>query len=160
MKDKLLAYWQALSEREQLLISVAGIFIVSMFIYFALYSPLIGAVESKQRQLSEARSTLAWMQQVEPILTKKKAIETLSSAHLLTVFSAELLKTSFKQLPYHLEQAAANRIQLTFLEVPYVPFMTWLNMMSTRYAFSIQQLQMGRAEKPGVMKLLLVIEVS
>ena len=161
MKETILAYWRQLNEREQLLVSAAGVFIGLVLIYYALYCPLINAKQAMQRQLSDARSTLTWMKQIEPILVKKDTLKVLSSARLLTVFSTQLGDVSaFKPYPYHLEQAPANRIQLTFDTVPYVAFMTWLNKLSTQYAFTIQQLQLTRTNAPDKVKLLLVIAGS
>jgi general secretion pathway protein M len=161
MKETLLAYWRQLNEREQTLLSIAGILIGLLILYYGLYSPLYHARLAMQEQLLDARRTLVWMKQVEPILVKKEALETLNSAHLLTVLSTQLTQASeLKQYPYHLEQAAANRIQLTFERVSYITFMTWLNQLSTRYAFSIQQLHVTRTNTSDHVKLLLVIEAS
>ena len=160
MKESLLNYWRQLNEREQLLVMIGGILLALFVLYFLVYRSLLNAVETKQQTLITARSTWAWMKQVEPVLVKKETVEVLNRSHLLSVLSTQLTETSFKQYPYHLEQAAAQQIQLTFAEVPYVSFMQWLNKLSTKYAFSIQQLDMSRTDKPGMIKLLLVIEVS
>ncbi len=159
MKERLMNYWQQLNEREQLLVLIAALFLALAVIYFGWYHPLRQATQSAQRQLLDARSTLAWMQQVEPFLEKKQAPQQLSGPKLLSVLSASLMQTACRAFPSHLEQATAKRIQLTFDEVPYVPLMSWLNAMSARYAFTIEQLQVNRSKNRGMVKLLLIISV-
>ncbi|OYV55355.1 MAG: hypothetical protein B7X00_00745 [Legionella sp. 21-45-4] len=160
MKDIVITHWKKLEEREQLALMVGIVFCILVGGYWLFYLPLVNAIEARQRQLQESRNTLAWIKQVKPLLDKKKSLEVLSSSHLLTVLSDQLAETALKQYPYQLQQASKDSIQLGFEEVTYTTFMSWLNQVSNKYAFTIKQLVMDAIDKPGMMKVLLLIQVT
>jgi general secretion pathway protein M len=160
MKARIMAFLEQLSERDRLMLTVGGVVCFFYLFYAACYNPLTNAVEKRAQQIVEEKATLAWMTQVKPLAHAQKNIETLSSAQLLTALSTQLQSASFHHFTYQLQQAGTHEIQLSFDEVPYEAYMTWLLSMNERYAFSIKQLNIERTAKAGVVKILLLIEVT
>ena len=152
-------YWNNLNERERWTLGFGGVCCFFFLLYLLLYAPLINAVHDKTQQLAEKQETLAWLQQARLQHKTVKAAQTLSSSQLLSVLANKLKSTSFHGFSYQLQQTGAGDIQLSFDQVPYNAFVTWLWTVSQNYAFSIKQLNAERTDTPGVVKLMVTIKV-
>jgi len=149
-------YWSQLNDRERVMMIVAGGCLL-LYVYYALfYSTLDLAVQQKKDQVIEARSTWMWMQSVKQRDMHTKSLQTLSNGQLLTVFGQQLNQTSFQSYPYQLEQTSSGDIQLSFDQIPYHVFVTWLRNMTQHYAFTIKQLNMDKTDATGIVKVNLI----
>ncbi len=152
--EPLQSYWQGLSERDRSMLSVGGVVVLIYLFYLLIYSPLISAVEMKSKQWVERKETLQWMQ------TQLKVPKTQPSkdVNLLPVLSTQLKQTSFTRFPYQLQQTGAHTLQLSFENVPYIEFMSWLQKLGKEYTVTIVDLTVTRTKTPGLVKLQLVFE--
>ncbi len=150
-------YWSNLNERERWMLGGGGVCCFFFLLYILIYAPLNNAVHDKSQQLIEQQETLAWMEQARLQRKNVKVPQALSSAKLLSVLADQLKSTSFHGFPYLLQQTGAGDIQLSFDQVPYNPFVTWLRSVSQTYAFSIKQFSAERTDTPGVVKVMLTI---
>ena len=150
-------YWTNLNNREQWMLGFGGVCCGFFLLYLLLYAPLINAVHNKTQQLIEKQETLVWMQQARLQRKTAKVPQVLNNSQLLTVLADHLKSTSFHRLPYQLQQTGSGDIQLSFDQVPYNAFITWLWSISRQYAFSIKQFNAERTDTPGVVKLMLTV---
>lgn len=153
-------YWYNLNDRERWMLGV-GFFCCFFYLFYALlYSPLSTAVYNQSQQLSEKQLTLAWMEQVRHQHVTTKELNVLTSSKLLAVLATQLKSSSFRHFPYQLEQTGAGDIQLSFEQVPYNAFVSWVWSISGQYAFTIKQLNAERTDTPGVVKALIVLTAT
>lgn len=150
-------YWTNLSERDRRVLSIGGVCVFCFLLYLGIFAPLMQAVHFKSQQLAEKKETLVWMQNVHQRHNTLKAPELLTASQLLTIFAEHLSSTSFHRFHYQLQQTGTGNIQLSFDEVPYNAFITWLWSVREKYAFSIEQFSAERTQTPGVVKLVLII---
>lgn len=154
------AYWNTLNERERWMLGIGAVFCFFYLLYLLVFAPLSSAVHKRSQQLKEKRETLDWMQQVSQEYKGKKNQTTLTISNLLTVLANQLNSSSFKQFHYQLQQTGVNDIQLIFDKVPYNDFMTWLWSVNEKYAISIKQFNIERTSVPGIVRLMLVLNVQ
>ena len=147
-------YWDNLNDREQKMLVLGGIFFIVLVMYSLLYAPLIRSISDKKNELHEKQETLVWMQQVLQQRNTLKTPEILSNSKLLSVLAEQLKSTSFHAFPYQLQQMGTGDIQLSFDQVPYNAFVTWLWSVRQNYAFSIKQFNAERTATLGVTKVL------
>lgn len=151
-------YWEQLNGRDRMMLGVGGVCCVCYFVYSAVYSPLVSAVNQARLHLADDRSTLVWMQNVHQQYVKTQATQALSKGQLLTVLGDQLKRTSFHRYPYQLEQTGSGDIQLMFNEVPYQAFVAWLKRFSEHYTCSIQQLSVDHTTTSGVVRAMVVLD--
>jgi general secretion pathway protein M len=161
MKEKIELFWKQASERDRLMLIIGGI-VCSFYLFYALvYQPLALHVEARQRQLLEKRATLAWMKQVQPQAhAERQVAKKVSSEQLLTTISNQLKIVPFKDNVHHIEQSGTHEIQLSYEAVPYSQFLTWFSELSKIYKFSIQRFNLEKTDKSGVVKVLVILDVS
>lgn len=161
MKERFASFLNQLNDRDRLMLLVGGVVCFIYLFYALLFSPLSNRVQHHQKQLMEDKATLIWMNKVRPQAhPERKAAEKIDCAQLLTILSDKLKETQFKHYTYQLQQSGTHEIQLSYEEVPYNLVMNWLSTLSRTYVFSIKQLQLQKTEKPGVVKMTLIIEVT
>ena len=125
-----------------------------------IYAPLSNKVQTKSTLLAEKIQTLEWMQQVQANGNLGKTQKTIDNNQLLTLIATELKKSETLNFPYQLQQAASGDIQLSFEEIPFNLFMSWLMTLSKQYKISIKQLQVDPTKTPGVTKLMMVLSAG
>lgn len=150
-------YWDNLNERERWMLGFGGIFCVLFLIYILIYAPMVNAVRNKTKQLFEKQETLVWMQQAEKKRRAVKIPTPLSNSMLLSMLANQLKSTSFHTFPYQLQQTGTGDIQLSFEQVPYNAFVSWLWSTREKYAFSIKQFNTERTATLGVVKILVTV---
>lgn len=153
-KETIKSYWVNLSERDRLVLSVGGLVVLVYLFYLLIYAPLTGAVEAQSNVWIEKQETLAWMKRQSKVRPQSKRVDR----NLLSLLSTQLKQTSFSQFPYQLQQSGSDHVQLSFDNVPYVNFLTWLRKLNQRYTMSISELTVSRTETTGVVKLNVVVE--
>ncbi|MCR9192287.1 MAG: type II secretion system protein M [Gammaproteobacteria bacterium] len=146
------AYWQQLSERDQMAAMVGGVCLVLYLLYALVFEPLSSSVTAAQEAWTEKKATLNWMQHVEKTYVSAKKPQTVTAGNLLSILTTRLNKTSFHRFPHQLSQTATGDIQLTFDQVPYNLFILWLQRQSTEYTLIIKSLDMTKTDVSGIVK--------
>ena len=128
--------------------------------YFFLYAPLSNKVTQKSTQLVEKIETLAWMEKVRQQAHSPKTKQTVDNSQLLTLLAAQLKDNATLKFPYQLQQTGTGDIQLSFDEVPFKLFMSWLAKINERYTIKIKQFDVSHTETPGVTKLMILMSAG
>lgn len=153
-------YFNNLNEREKWMVVGGGICFIAFLYYALLYSPLKTAVVQQSNQLVEQTSTLAWMNKVKQeghLFDKKK---TLDNGQLLTLVSTQLKVDQTLNSPFQLEQTSSGDVQLSFDEVPFNLFITWLAKINKTYSITIKQFDVQKTKTAGVTKLLIILSAE
>ena len=149
-------YWYNLSQRERLL-ATAGIFFLSLYLFYLLvFSPIHSKVNFLSQQLQEKKETLNFMQEVKGVAVSKKK-ETLTNSNLLSIIANQLNSSKIKKFTYQLQQTGSGDIQLSYDEVPFNQFLSWLNTLQNDYEIQIKQLTAEKGSVPGVVKLMVIL---
>lgn len=151
------AYWQQLNERERLAIGTCVVAVFIYILYLLVLAPLADAVHQKTRLRAEKQQTLRWMQQVRGQTLSANQPELLTNAELLSLLARQLKRPEFKPFAYQLQQIGSGDIQLTFENIPFNPFIKWLQKLNTTYAFSLKQFKAQRTNTEGVVSLSLIL---
>lgn len=153
-------YWQDLNEREREIV-FAGALIVVIYLFYALaYSPLKTALTKNTEALQEKKTTLQWLESVQPFASKLSRKESLTNSQLLTLLSDKLKTNISKEFPYQLQQTGSGEIQLSFEQVPFEYLISWLTTFQKTYSISIKQVNVEKLPTPGLIKILLVINAK
>lgn len=160
IKARLLQNLYQLNHRERYLL-LGGVVCFGLYLAYAAYASLAGAVVANIQILSEKKETLAWMEQAEKQLPSKKTDATaLDKSKGLTVLSEQLKSTSFHTFAYQLQQLNDDELQLSFEKVPYRGFLTWLASMIKKYKISIKEFHVDRTDTQGLVKLTVIIALN
>lgn len=151
-------FFDNLSEREQKLLIVCGIFLSIYIIYAFIVSPLLSYKKAKQDEYIEKQQTLVWMQEAQKNF-KFSNKKVLTKQILLTNLATELKHGSLTKYSYQLRQHNSGEIELQFDKVPYVNFINWLLSFNKKFDFNIKKLYLQKGEGEGEVKVNLVINV-
>lgn len=152
--------WQQLNEREQSSVLVAGLCLGIYLLYALLFAPLMTSVSTARTHLHAKNDTLIWMRHAQQNYNHEKKPETIAAGNLLSILTQVLKAASFHRFPYQLAQTASGEIQLSFDEVPYNPFLTWLREQTTRYTLTIKNLDVNKTNVPGVVKVSVIFAIG
>lgn len=156
MKD----YLNSLNERERWLVIGGGICVFLYLFYMFLYAPLSNKVTQQSTLLTEKIATLNWMKQVQqqgPVAKKK---ENVDNSQLLNLIATQLKSNESLKSPFQLQQTSTGEVQLSFDEVPFNLFMTWLVNLNLKYNLTIKQFEATQTKTAGVTKLLVILSAG
>jgi general secretion pathway protein M len=153
-------FLQKYTNRERFILAIGAGTTLLYLLYTFIYAPLTTAVTHAIVELEEQKNTLAWMRIIRTQRPNASHQELIDSNKLLSVFSTALKKTTFTQFPYALQQTNAGEIQLSFEEVPFNAFITWLKTFSTQYALRITTLNAFPTETKGLTKLSITLSLK
>lgn len=152
-------YWYGLSERERYTLGGGIVFAIFFLIYVLIYAPLSSKIHNNLQQLDEKQATLTWMESIQNT-TVRDAPQAVSNSKLLALLSNELNLNTFKRYQVELQQTGVSEIRLTFTEVPYNLFINWLKKFTKTYAVAINQLNVERTERTGIVKIVVLFKTT
>ena len=156
----MIAYWNNLNDREKWMAAGAGLCLILYFYYLFLYSPLSHNVSQKSTQLTEKIVTLAWLKKIRQQNHATKIKQKIDNSQLLTLLATQLKDNSTLTSPYQLQQTGTGDVQLTFEEVSFNLFITWLEKINGKYTVTIKQFDADHSARPGVVRLMIVLSAG
>lgn len=134
---KYLGWFYALSEREQKMVSLAGIVSVIMIFYFALWAPLNNALVQQQKLLDSQSAFAVWVdEQAGRAATLRQSASGTSFTGSLTQLVNQTTRTSKIQVARM--QPVGDNLQITIDEVLFSDLMQWLDVIERRGVVVIQ----------------------
>lgn len=146
-----------LNDRDRVALFIGASCLLMYFLYLMVYSPIVTALDQKAFHLSEKQKTLSWMQAVQRKKISKNEPLSVNNAQLLSVLNRKLKEAQFEPFAYQLQQDSSGNIQLSFDEIPLVPFLSWLFRMNGSYAFTLQRFVANRVETSGMAKVSIIL---
>ncbi|MBF7074361.1 type II secretion system protein M [Glaciecola sp. MH2013] len=134
---KYFAWFYALNEREQMLVSVAAVFAAIALFYFALWSPLNNALTKQQQLLNNQRSFQVWVEDQAARAAKLRQSATGPSFNgSLTQLVNQSTRSS--QIQVARMQPVGENLQITIDEVSFNALITWLDSIERRGVVVVQ----------------------
>lgn len=150
-------YLTSLNERDKWLL-FAGVVVVVFYLYYLLlYSPLSNAVDLKTKQLIEKTQTLDWMKSIQHQAKTTKPKQAITDNQLLTLLDTQLKDNKSLNFPYQIQQTGSGDIQLSFNEVPFLLFVSWLSNLNENYTIHVIQFNVEPTTSAGVVKLMIIL---
>lgn len=149
--------WEPKTAREKWMAYVGGGLVVFYILYVWIYGGWQHFLTSQENIYREKEALYTRIQEIDKQYGHNKGLQIVGSERMLSVLSASLKASPLSGFVYTLEQTNAGDIHLAYAAVPYPLFMKWLWDINEQYKFSIVRLHMVRAEKPGVVKVDMVI---
>lgn len=154
------AYLSTLNEREKWMLvgALACLFLYGYYLF--LYAPLTHQLDQKSTQLVEKMTTLEWMKKIKQQYRKPKNKEILNNSQLLTILATQLKEPVLQKFPYQLQQTGSGDIQITFDEVAFNLFITWLEKINAKYAITIKQFTAEKTATSGLAHITILMSAD
>jgi type II secretory pathway component PulM len=149
--------WEPKTAREKWIAYIGGGLVVFYILFFWIYGGWQRFLAGQETVYREKQALYARIQEIDKQYGHHKGLNIIGSERMLSVLSESLKTGALGGFVYTLEQTNAGDIHLAYAAVPYPLFMKWLWDMNGQYKFSIIRLHMTRGEKPGVVKVDMVI---
>lgn len=148
----LLDRYKALTEREQIILMVAAVFVVVGLFYFVIWSPLSTNIEQRQAQIDRDQDLLAWVQQ-----STQRAIQLRRSNGGQRTFNGSLPQavnstTNRFNIAISRMQPQGDELQVWVDQVPFDAMLDWINALENM-GVVVLQVDVTEAEAPGQIKI-------
>lgn len=150
--NALLSKYNALTDREKILVIISAVLVCIAMFYFVVWSPLNKALVHQKQLLDNQQSLLVW---VEESATRAKQLR-LSSGSTQS-FSGSLPQTINRTTAKHniaisRMQPQGEELQVWIDEVPFNDMLDWLKSMEAM-GVVILQADIAEADTPGYIKV-------
>ena len=121
--DKLKAKWSSLTSRERFLVGIGTMVVFIGIIYYALISPLLSSVISREQQAYAQQNLLMWMQPRVKLLQSQSNStvtgEAITASELLPTVDARLKQADFASSVSEISQTADSGVRVALTNVPF-----------------------------------------
>jgi general secretion pathway protein M len=136
MLNQFKLWWSGLQDRERWVLMIGGFFLTMFVLYSAIVGPLLSTVSDYRRQVTNARTLLAFMQKTsEKIMTLQAQGIHISTApvssNLLTLVEQSATQHQLSVYLKEVKQVDHTQVSLTFEKVPFDACMRWLQLLLT-----------------------------
>lgn len=150
--NELKAKFQALTEREQLLVLVSAVVVVIGIFYFAIWMPLVNGIDRESRLADRQTETLAW---VEKQSQRAKLLRSASGAK--GGFSGSLPQavnatSSRHKIEISRMQPQNDELQVWVDEAEFNNVLAWLRALE-EMGVLIKQVDIAESDKAGMIKI-------
>ena len=149
--------WEPKTAREKWMVYIGAGLVIFYILYFWIYGGWRRFLMHQEMEYREKQVLYVRIQEIDKQYGQHKGLHIIGSERMLSVLSESLKTSALGNFVYTLEQTNAGDIHLTYAAVPYPLFMKWLWDINGQYKFSIMRLHIARGEKPGVVKVDMVI---
>lgn len=131
------AWFAGLSEREQKLVSIAGIVSIFLIFYFGVWSPISAATAEQRLAVEGDKQLLSWVQEQSSRATilRQSANTTTFSGSLTQVVNQT---TRSANIPIARMQPQGEELVVSIEQVIFNDFLEWLNILENRGVIIIQ----------------------
>ncbi|TRY33275.1 type II secretion system protein GspM [Aliiglaciecola sp. M165] len=151
MKE-LLAKFQQLSEREKVLVIVAGIFVVVFFFYFVVWAPMNDALATQRKNIQTKQTDLVWIKQ-----NANRAVQLRAGSGASASFSGSLPQAvnqtaSRVNIAISRMQPQGEELKVWVDQAPFNDVLSWLQSLEAR-GIRIINVDLAEADSPGMVKV-------
>ena len=150
--ENLLKKFYQLTDREQKLVLISGVVIVVGIFYWAIWSPLNGALEQSRKAVDTKQSDLAWVKR-----NASKAIQLRKSAGQSAAFTGSLPQAVNQtagrvKIAISRMQPQGDELKVWVDEAPFNDVLSWLQALEKR-GVKILDMDVAKADSPGMIKV-------
>ncbi|WP_019614776.1 type II secretion system protein M [Psychromonas ossibalaenae] len=153
MVEQFKAWWQSISEREQKLFSLTGVFLLLAVIYWGAWKPLTAQLDNNKKQLIRAEQTLSWVEDKAAVLRKAGAAENKKNGNRLNLTQIVTRSAKKQGISFSRIVDRKGRIEVSVNDVEFNRFVNWLTVLSNQYSVSVINSDLSRTDKAGYIKI-------
>lgn len=146
MKEK----WQALQQREQLLVIAMSVFIVVFIFYWAVWQPLNSNIASQQKKIEKQQEILAWVDKNIALYRSQRGAKVTTNQSLTTLVNraAQQLNISIARM-----QPQGEELQVTIDEVSFNQLLTLVETLALQSGVYVNVIDVSPTDKSGVVRV-------
>lgn len=164
LPNKLTAWWQDLAARERGYLTILGLFLLVIIIYYAIYTPLNDSISDLQSQINYQQQIIQTIkphvQQIKALQTSGKQNNAVSASNLLSTVDSNLKSTGLSIYASEVSQTNDNGVQIKFTNVPFDRTVTWLVKLWQQYHIQVTRIDSQRSKTIGNVNMLLTLKVG
>ncbi|APE07342.1 MULTISPECIES: type II secretion system protein GspM [Alteromonas] len=150
--NALLERYKALTEREQKLVILSGVFIVIALFYFAIWSPLNNALAQQQKLLDNQQSLLVWVKDSAARAQQLRRVSGSEKNFSGSLPQAVNRTTAKHDIAISRMQPQNDELQIWVDQAPFNDVLEWLKSMENM-GVVILQADITTADAEGFIKI-------
>ena len=150
--NALLERYKALTEREQKLVILSGVFIVIALFYFAIWSPLNNALAQQQKLLDNQQSLLVWVKDSAARAQQLRRVSGSEKNFSGSLPQAVNRTTAKHDIAISRMQPQNDELQIWVDQAPFNDVVEWLKSMENM-GVVILQADITTADAEGFIKI-------
>ena len=150
--NALLERYKALTEREQKLVILSGVFIVIALFYFAIWSPLNNALAQQQKLLDNQQSLLVWVKDSAARAQQLRRVSGSEKNFSGSLPQAVNRTTAKHEIAISRMQPQNDELQIWVDQAPFNDVLEWLKSMENM-GVVILQADITTADAEGFIKI-------
>lgn len=144
--------FQALTEREQILVLVSSVIVGFGLFYFALWQPLVNGIEREKKQVESQTETLTWVKGQSVKATQLRSLTGGKGQFSGSLPQAVNLTSSRHNITISRMQPQNDELQVWVDEANFNNVLAWLQAME-KMGVLIQQVDITESGTPGMIKV-------
>ncbi|MEH6454368.1 MAG: type II secretion system protein M [Psychromonas sp.] len=153
MQEQFKAWWESISQREQLLTAISVSLCLVAIIYWGAWQPLVSNLEESKQKMRRAEQTLVAVQEQSILLLQtgganKTAVNTNANISQIITKSAQQYGISFSRIVNRRDQ-----VEVLITSVEFDRFINWLTALANDHSISVINIDMSREDKLGYIKI-------
>lgn len=146
-------WFSTLSLREQGMVGVGASLAALWLCYGGVYSPLTSRVSALRAQVFERQTLLQEAHRIQARLLREHRVSREAVPHVMVVVEHSLLAAHLAQYVKGVEQPDAKAVSIALQNVPFDPWIHWLQDFVARYQVVVVALQITPAKVYGRAEL-------
>ncbi len=160
MKEFILAYWNARTQRERFVLAVGAVALALMLGYALLWYPARQGVTQLQNTLPQLRADLNAMRvQSEEFARLRQAApkSRLDAAGMRTAVQATAAKRGIDRAIERMDMTGADRMRIVLGSVPFESWIGWVDSLQRDHQIVIEAARIDTLGRPGFAKVEVVL---
>jgi general secretion pathway protein M len=159
------AYLQQLSPRERTMVILAGIAMITLLFYLALWAPLQKGIENKQRlvllQQEQLKTMRAQAQDIRLAQNSSRSRQNITdSSSLLSVIDRTAKQEKIKSALQKAQPEGEDGVRLWLVDITFDRMIDWLNQLDLQYGIYVSDISIERDEKFGRVDSRILLRVN
>jgi general secretion pathway protein M len=159
--DKLIAWFQTQSPRDQRL-AVGAAVVVLLVLIFSIFVPLDTSVARATTRVQHKQADLAWMRSVAPQLAAAGAAVTAptSQRSLIVVIDSSARESGLGSALHSSEPSGPGALRVRLDKAPFDTLVLWLAKLSQQNGIHVESGNIDAAGAPGLVNAGLVLRTA
>ena len=154
--EQITAWFDGLDQREQTMVSIAGVLVVITLIYLILWEPLQQDLRSEREKLASNGSTIGWMKQAAQearTLRASGSRTSIRNANAPVSLSIEqtVATSGLKDKLNKLESSGKDSARVKLENAPFNQVIVWLNTLEKNFGIATSSISIERTDSPGLI---------
>ena len=153
MSEQLKAWWGSLSEREQQLSLLSGIFLLLAAVYWGAWKPLSNQLQASEQKLVNTQHTLAWVEGKATLLVSAGVGKQDTGSRSLTL--QQMVNNSAREYAIKFSRVENKKVQIEVMiaDVEFDQFIRWLTYLNNQYRVSVISTDISKIGLQGHIKV-------